>query len=99
VRSSLLPGLLKTIRENKSHALPIKIFESSDIAIKDLESERQSKNIRHAGAVWCNRTAGFEVVHGLLDRIMQMLEVPFIESEKSKETYGYYVKKSDGMLL
>ena len=31
VRSSLLPGILKTVRENKKHALPIKVFEVSDI--------------------------------------------------------------------
>src|SRR6266700_3307066 len=29
VRTTLIPGLLKTIRENRSHPLPIKIFETS----------------------------------------------------------------------
>ncbi|RYO76694.1 hypothetical protein DL762_009726 [Monosporascus cannonballus] len=31
VRTSLLPGLLKTLRENKSHATPIRVFETSDV--------------------------------------------------------------------
>lgn len=35
VRTSLLPGLLKTIRENKSVRLPLKVFETSDIVLKD----------------------------------------------------------------
>ncbi|KAH9977938.1 phenylalanyl-tRNA synthetase [Lactifluus volemus] len=60
VRTSLLPGLLKTIRENRSHALPLRIFETSDVVFKDTTRERQARNVRHAGAVWCNKTAGFE---------------------------------------
>src|SRR5258706_11552113 len=74
VRTSLLPGLLKTVRENKAHPLPLKVFETSDVVTKDPDAERQARNIRHAAALWCNKTAGFEVVHGLLDRIMAMLE-------------------------
>jgi len=94
VRTSLLPGLLKTIRENRSHALPIKVFESSDVVFKDATRERQARNVRHAAAVWCNKTAGFEVVHGMLDRIMQMLEVPRIAGADAKSSTGYYIKES-----
>ncbi|KAH7887631.1 hypothetical protein F5I97DRAFT_1861737 [Phlebopus sp. FC_14] len=90
VRTSLLPGLLKTIRENRSHALPIRLFELSDVVFKDSSKERQARNERHAGAVWCAKTAGFEVVHGLLDRAMKMLEVPRIGKGEEKER-GYYI--------
>lgn len=100
VRTSLLPGLLKTIRENKAHPLPIKVFETSDTAIKDSTMERQTRNIRHAAAIWCNKSAGFEVVHGLLDRIMAMLEVPRISGEmKESAKSGYYLKEIDGQHL
>ncbi|KAI0347525.1 phenylalanyl-tRNA synthetase [Trametopsis cervina] len=95
VRTSLLQGLLKTIRENRSHSLPIRVFESSDVVFKDKKMERQARNVRHAAAVWCNKTAGFEVVHGMLDRAMQMLEVPRIASHDTKATYGYYIKERD----
>ncbi|TDL29428.1 phenylalanyl-tRNA synthetase [Rickenella mellea] len=93
VRTSLIPGLLKTIRENRSHALPVRIFETSDVVVKDEALERQARNIRHAAAVWCNKTAGFEVVHGLLDRIMQMLEVPRILHGDNNAQHGYYIKE------
>ncbi|KAI0081829.1 phenylalanyl-tRNA synthetase [Panus rudis PR-1116 ss-1] len=93
VRTSLLPGLLKTIRENRSHPLPIRIFETGDVVFKDSQKERQTRNVRHAAAVWCNKTAGFEVIHGLLDRIMQMLEVPRIASTDAKAPTGYYIKE------
>ena len=96
VRTSLLQGLLKTIRENRSHPLPIKIFETSDVVFKDPTRERQARNVRHAAAVWCNKTAGFEVVHGLLDRIMLMLEVPRIAGDDAKALTGYYIKEREG---
>jgi phenylalanyl-tRNA synthetase beta chain len=96
VRTSLLPGLLKTVRENRSHSLPIRIFETSDVVVKDSTLERQARNIRHAAALWCNKTAGFEVVHGILDRIMKMLEVPRIMSTDAHAESGYYIKESSG---
>ncbi|KAF3491656.1 uncharacterized protein GIQ15_01173 [Arthroderma uncinatum] len=82
VRTSLLPGLLKTIRENKNHSLPIKIFEVSDVGLKDLSLERKSRNERHFAATWYGKTSGFEVVHGLLDKVMMMMRSAFIVGEE-----------------
>jgi phenylalanyl-tRNA synthetase beta chain len=96
VRTTLLPGLLKTIRENRSHPLPIRVFETSDVVFKDPSYERQARNERHAAAVWCNKTAGFEVVHGMLDRIMLILEVPRIASTDLQAETGYYIKETSG---
>lgn len=94
VRTTLIPGLLKTIRENRSHPLPIKIFETSEVVFMDRTRERQARNERHAAAVWCNKTAGFEIVHGMLDRAMKMLEIPRIGSADSKAETGYYIKET-----
>jgi phenylalanyl-tRNA synthetase beta chain len=82
VRTSLLPGLLKTIRENKSHALPMKIFEAYDVAFKDESAERKARNERHFAAAWCGKSSGFEVVHGLLDRVLLMLRTAFLTHEE-----------------
>lgn len=95
VRTTIIPGLLKTVRENRSHPLPLSIFEVGDIVVKDPTRERQTRNVRHASAVWCNKTAGFEVVHGLLDRAMKMLEVPRIRSDDADAATGYYLKETD----
>ena len=43
------------------------------MAFQDPQAERRSRNERHLGAVYCARNARFEVVHGLLDRVMRML--------------------------
>ncbi|KAF2092092.1 phenylalanyl-tRNA synthetase [Saccharata proteae CBS 121410] len=97
VRTSLLPGLLKTIRENKHHSVPIKIFEVSDVAFKDLSQERKSRNERHFAAAWYGKTSGFEVVHGLLDRLMSMLRSPSITREdlKNEQLQGYWIEEVD----
>jgi phenylalanyl-tRNA synthetase beta chain len=96
VRTSLLPGLLKTIRENRALPLPLKVFEVSDIAVQDRSLERQARNYRRLCGVYMDKKAGFEVVHGLLDRIMQVLGVPFLQSKESKGDYGYYLSQAEG---
>lgn len=92
VRSSLLPGILKTIKENRKMPLPIKLFEVSDVAFKDDSVERRAKNKRNLCAVYCGTSSGFEVIHGLLDRVFQMLD---IKPVKEGEKHGYYIKESN----
>ena len=101
VRTSLLPGLLKTIRENKHHSVPIKIFEVSDVALKDAGLERKSRNERHFAAAWYGKTSGFEVVHGLMDRVMLMLKNVYVTHEEGLEKDGiaesaYWIEEVDG---
>jgi phenylalanyl-tRNA synthetase beta chain len=101
VRSTLLPGLLKTLRENKHHSVPMKIFEVSDVAFKDLSLERKSRNERHFAAAWYGKTSGFEVVHGLLDRVMAMLKSAFSVGEEglvneAVATSKYWIEELDG---
>lgn len=99
VRTSLIPGLLKTIRENKRHAVPMKIFEVSDVCYKDAKAERRSRNEKHFAACWYGKSSGFEQVHGLLDRVMLMLQSALITREdglKSPKVQGYFIEETDG---
>ncbi|KAK8865682.1 phenylalanine-tRNA ligase, beta subunit [Kwoniella newhampshirensis] len=95
VRTSLLPGMLKTARENKALPLPMKIFEVSDVTVQDSTAERQARNYRRLCAVYMDRKAGFEVAHGLLDRIMQILGVPLLEKKENEGNYGYYISSAE----
>ncbi|PLW55834.1 hypothetical protein PCANC_02270 [Puccinia coronata f. sp. avenae] len=101
VRTSLLPGLLKTIRENRKHALPMKVFEVSDVVVKDPSLERKARNVRRLAAVFVGKkSAGFEVVHGLLDRILAMLDIHWIgltpdPSRKSSRRGQYQIEESN----
>lgn len=96
VRTSLLPGLLKTLSENKAMRLPLMIFETSDVVFKDDSFERRARNERHWGAAYYGKTSGFEIVHGLLDRVMTMLRVAFITHEEGLEgkSVDYEVKEN-----
>lgn len=63
MRTSLLPGLLKTIASNRRLALPIKLFEVQEVVLKDGNCETGARNERRLAAVHYNNTPGFEVSH------------------------------------
>lgn len=86
-RTTLLPGLLKTIASNKKMPLPFKLFEISDVVLKDKNAEVGARNERRLCAVYSNKSAGFEIIHGLLDRIFQLLEVPWSMNLAESEYY------------
>ncbi|KAJ3308429.1 hypothetical protein HDV04_001233 [Boothiomyces sp. JEL0838] len=91
VRTSLLPGILKTISANKHLPLPLKLFEIQDIVLRDETVERRARNQRNFSAIYCNKTSGFERIHGLVDRLMQILNVKQVPTGKLG---GYYIKES-----
>merc|ERR1719309_1560686 len=91
-RTALLPGLLKTLQANRNLPIPIKLFEISDVVLKDLGTEVGARNERHLAAVFYNKNPGFEIIHGLLDRLMQLLEVPPVQSGSSD---GYFLRQGE----
>lgn len=76
VRTTLMPGALKTLAFNKSmsHKEGIKLFEISDIVIP-AANEIGSLNARRLVALYSSYGAGFEVIHGLADRIMTCVQI------------------------
>ena len=90
-RTSLLPGLLKTIQANRNMPLPLKLFEISDVVIKDAGAEVGARNERRLAAVFYNKSPGFEIIHGLLDRIMQLLECSPVQVSKVMMSSARYV--------
>lgn len=87
---------MKTIRENRKHALPLRTFEVSDVAFKDEETDPQrcARNERHVTAIYANKSANFEVVHGLLDQLMRTLDVSHISKNDISKSKGYYLEAS-----
>jgi len=82
VRTTLLPGLMKTLQHNRSASFAngMKLFEVSDVVVADnthvcTETIVGAKNIRKICAVYAGLTSGFEILHGLVDRIMTLCEV------------------------
>mmetsp|Transcript_19300 Transcript_19300/g.24904 ORF Transcript_19300/g.24904 Transcript_19300/m.24904 type:complete len:640 (-) Transcript_19300:40-1959(-) len=82
IRTTLLPGLLKTLQHNKSASFTggFKLFEISDVVLPDSETVVTetvvgARNSRRVCAVYAGPTSGFEIIHGLVDRIMTLTEV------------------------
>uniref|UniRef100_A0A1J3EKG9 phenylalanine--tRNA ligase n=1 Tax=Noccaea caerulescens TaxID=107243 RepID=A0A1J3EKG9_NOCCA len=91
VRTRLMPGILKTAGSNKDHPKPIKIYEIGDVSLLDESKDVGASNRRHLAALHCGATSGFELIHGLVDRIMEVMGVPFVPTG---ENTGYHIKLS-----
>lgn len=76
--------------------LPHKLFEVSDVVLRDNTTEVGAYNNRRLCAVYANKSAGFEIIHGLVDRVLSLLEVPW---SVNKDEDGYYLRAADGKTL
>ncbi len=82
IRTTLVPGLFKVLENNKAASFTsgFKIFEISDVVLKDsdhvvTESRVGARNSRRLAAVYAGPTSGFEIIHGLVDRVMTLSEI------------------------
>jgi phenylalanyl-tRNA synthetase beta chain len=99
IRTTLLPGALKTLSHNKSisHKDGIKLFEISDVVTvtspeQDPNDEIGAKNHRNFIGLYSAPTSSLEIIHGLLDRIFRACQIIPTESygltSLSKEEYA-----------
>lgn len=76
VRTSLFPGLFKTLFSNKGEKLPHKIFEAADVCLLDPTSDTGARNERRIALLYSeDKSSGLQVVHGMLDLIMKKFGV------------------------
>ena len=93
VRTTLMPGALKTLAFNKSmsHKEGIKLFEISDIVVP-ADNEVGALNARRLVALYASHSAGFEVIHGLADRVMTCAQIKperaYAMNSLSADEYG-----------
>ncbi|SCU83441.1 LADA_0C11474g1_1 [Lachancea dasiensis] len=98
VRTTLLPGILKTVRENRKHTLPIKVFEAGDVVFKNEKLERKSYNERHWAAIYVGKNAGFEIIQGLLGKVMQTFRTQWVaDYGKASLSRGYWIEQDDSL--
>ncbi|XP_075101270.1 phenylalanine--tRNA ligase beta subunit, cytoplasmic isoform X1 [Nicotiana tabacum] len=92
VRTNLMPGLLRTVGHNKDHPKPMKIFEVGDVVLLDGTKDVGAVNRRHLAALYCGANSGFELIHGLVDRIMEATGTSFVSPGDCE---GYYIERSE----
>uniref|UniRef100_A0A1I7YFS6 Phenylalanine--tRNA ligase beta subunit n=1 Tax=Steinernema glaseri TaxID=37863 RepID=A0A1I7YFS6_9BILA len=90
-RTNLLSGLLKTLASNRDMALPLRLFEIQDVVLRDDSNEEVgARNERRLAAVYMHKAAGFEIIHGFLDRVMELIGIAYGVDKK-----GYYIREDN----
>ena len=79
-----MPGLLRTVLENKSNALPYKLFEAGDCILADPTTDTGSRNDRKIAALITDEVLEgnkkgslFSIVHGALDILLKKSHLEF----------------------
>jgi phenylalanyl-tRNA synthetase beta chain len=91
VRTSLLVGALKTLECAKAHSVKegLKLFEVNDVVHRDNNEDVGALNRRHLVATYTGPTAGFEVIHGLVDRVMTCAQIAPTKAYAGNSLKGY----------
>merc|ERR1719161_410987 len=93
VRTSILPGLLKTLANAKHIPPPIKLFEVGDVVLQEPTTETGSRNVARICAIIASLRPSFSDIHGLVDQIMYKLnclpehEVTDPKAKNTRKTY------------
>ena len=96
IRSSLIPGILKSIEGNKANQLPFKIFEISDVVEINQENEVGAVNRRKLCFAYTNTVSAMEIVQGMVDLLMKKIGLGFNSKNMEKK---YYIKKSENKIF
>lgn len=75
---AVIPGLLKSLHANRAASMRdgMRLFEVTDVLLLDPATDVGARNERRLAALYTGPSAGFEVIHGLVNRLMLLLEVP-----------------------
>lgn len=77
------------IIHSSSSITGLRLFEVSDVCRLDPTTDTGSRNERHACVVYTGPTAGLEIIHGVVDRLFELLNVrPESVTEKQSMTRG-----------
>ena len=87
MRSSLIPGILKSVEANKANQLPYKIFEISDVVLVDKNNEVGAANRRKLCFAYANTVSSMEIVQGMVDLLMKKIGLVFQEKDDIKKRY------------
>ena len=87
MRSSLIPGILKSVEANKANQLPYRIFEISDVVIIDKNNEVGAANRRKLCFAYANTVSSMEIVQGMVDLLMKKIGLVFQEKDDVKKRY------------
>ncbi len=84
LRAWILPCLLQTLHENKTHEYPQRLFEVGTIFQKNIERSTLTDEFVHLGIVLAHPKASFTEARQVLDYLLRMFEIEYtvIEAEQ-----------------
>ena len=97
IRSSLIPGILKSIEGNKANQLPFKIFEIADVVLVDKSNEVGACNRRKLCFAYANTSSALEIVQGMVDLLMKKIGLIFNYDKDINKKYT--IKKSNNPIF
>lgn len=97
-RSSLLPGLLKSVACNLHTKIPMKIFESSDILLVDDSNDIGAKNVRKLACLLVNNSSQIEEVQGPLTLLLNKCGIYDFQYVR-KDNEERYLKNQSATLV
>ena len=96
IRSSLIPGILKSIEGNKANQLPFKIFEISDVVLVNKDNEVGACNRRKLCFAYANTTSAMQIIQGMVDLLMKKIGLVFNHEDVKQK---YTIKKSNNPIF
>jgi len=75
MRTSLLPGLMKNLMDNTHESYPQRIFESSDIILRQPDSPVKTRRVLHLAGVSSHAGAGFTEARSVVESVLRNLDV------------------------
>jgi phenylalanyl-tRNA synthetase beta chain len=96
LRTSMIPGMLKTLANAKHNPPPIKVFEVGDVVIQDPSEETGSKNVRRVCAICASQQSNFAEIHGVVDQLMYKVNCePQHEHTEGSRRRAYTLESSE----
>eukprot|EP00931_Biecheleriopsis_adriatica_P023818 TRINITY_DN1496_c0_g1_i2.p1 TRINITY_DN1496_c0_g1~~TRINITY_DN1496_c0_g1_i2.p1 ORF type:complete len:630 (-),score=158.80 TRINITY_DN1496_c0_g1_i2:68-1957(-) len=96
IRTSVVPGLLKTLAHSKQLPPPIRLFEVGDVVIQEPTAEVGCKNVRRLSCVHANTRSQFALMHGVLDQLMYCLNCePEHEQKENSKRLPFRLEPSE----
>lgn len=77
LRTSLLPGILDTLRRNVTHPLPQQVFEVGEVTRLDPRAETGARDVRHLACGLTSARAGFEEAKAIAEAILREFGRPW----------------------
>ncbi|MBI2675413.1 MAG: phenylalanine--tRNA ligase subunit beta [Candidatus Aenigmarchaeota archaeon] len=85
VRTRLLPGILKSLAQNKGRSYPQHVFEAGDVVVLDSGAETGAREIRNIAAAIAGTNAGYESIAPVLKAFLASFGIEYrLEELKDK---------------